>query len=147
MATIALAGRRIDAPASKERFPLRNVETVERRTLAYLRAHEARRLVCSAACGADLLALRAAQTMRGVIRTIVLPFGVETFRLTSVIDRPGDWSDLYTELVSDAGRTGNLVVLGLSPGNKAAYAAATDRIVEEAARTGLVRCCIVWEGS
>ena len=58
---VALAGRRIDAPgADAERFPLAAVELVRERLHNLLSEKGASTLVCSAACGADLLALAAA---------------------------------------------------------------------------------------
>jgi hypothetical protein len=73
---IALAGRRVDAPDSKSvRFPStpENLETVRKRILDLLQTKDASALVSSAACGADLLALSAADTL-GVRRIVVLPF-------------------------------------------------------------------------
>ena len=48
-------------------------------------------LVCSAACGADLIALQAAGRV-SLRRRIVLPFEPSRFRDSSVVDRPGDWA-------------------------------------------------------
>ena len=61
MAVIALAGRRTDAPdAANVRFPPANVDIVKERIRRHLERLTARTLVCSAACGADLVALDAA---------------------------------------------------------------------------------------
>jgi hypothetical protein len=55
---IALAGRRIDPPrADTPRFPLANMPAVRGRIHTLLVEQKAQGLVCSAACGADLLAL------------------------------------------------------------------------------------------
>ena len=91
-AVIALAGRRIDAAdTNPPRFPLEAVPTVRRRLADLLAKERAVALVCSAACGADLMALEEAERL-GLRRRIVLPFPPERFRKTSVIDRPGDWA-------------------------------------------------------
>jgi hypothetical protein len=61
---IALAGRRIDAPgADPPRFPLERVSAVRRRLADLLVQEQATALVCSAACGADLAALEAAEQL------------------------------------------------------------------------------------
>jgi hypothetical protein len=71
---IALSGRRIDsADAAHPAFPLGHVETVRIRILELLRDRCVTVLVCSAACGADLLALQAAQLL-GIRSRIVLPY-------------------------------------------------------------------------
>ena len=109
--TIALAGRRIDAPdAETPRFPLANVPLVRDRLRAFFVERGAGTLVCSAACGADLVALEAAESL-GMRRRIVLPFDPARFRQTSVTDRPGDWGPTYDRLVETARREGDLVVL------------------------------------
>lgn len=109
--TIALAGRRIDAPdAETPRFPLANVPLVRDRLRAFFVERGAGTLVCSAACGADLVALEAAKSL-GMRCRIVLPFDPARFRQTSVTDRPGDWGPTYDRLVETARREGDLVVL------------------------------------
>src|SRR6267378_3813558 len=92
---VALAGRRIDLPGTQPpRFPLDNIGTVGRRFAEALDKVHAVALVCSAACGADLVALEQAERL-GLRRRIVLPFRRERFRSTSVTDRPGDWGPLF----------------------------------------------------
>lgn len=151
---IALAGRRVDAPgAAVERLPLRRVPEVRERIRRFFRARRPAALVCSAACGADLLALEAAQEL-GVRSRIVLPFGPERFRETSVTDRPGEWGARYDALVEQAARRGDLVVLAAGEGERG-YAAANRAILREAldlagglpgrAPPGVV-AVIVWEG-
>jgi hypothetical protein len=107
---VALAGRRIDAvDTHPSRFPL---EAIPTRRLAKLLAREcaAVALVCSAASGADLLALEEAERL-GLRRHIVLPFPPDRFRQTSVIDRPGDWGRVFDRLVSASQEAGDLLVL------------------------------------
>lgn len=156
---IVSAGRRIDAgDAEEERFPLRNADRVAREVRARLASAGAEALVCSAACGADLIALDAARRL-GLRARVVLPFATERFRRTSVVDRPGsaewDWGALFDELVSRAGDAGDLVILGAVGDESAAYVETNRRLVGEALslsraarRTGgeRVGALVVWEG-
>jgi hypothetical protein len=156
-AVLALAGRRIDAPETQSvRFPLKNVPIVRERLAVLLASEHAEALVCSAACGADLIALAEAERL-GLRRRIVLPFPAKRFRETSVTDRPGDWGPLFDRLITEAESAGDLVVLPGTGGNDdAAYAAANQTIVREAealaqatsdARPYRLVAVIVWEGS
>jgi hypothetical protein len=111
-------------------------------------------LVCSAACGSDLVALEEAERL-GLRRRIVLPFGRERFRQSSVTDRPGNWGAAFDRLADGAQEAGDLVVLDPTDGDEgAAYAAANVAILREAqalARTAGSACrtaaVIVWEGA
>ena len=145
--TIALAGRRIDPPdAETPRFPLANVALVRDRLRALFVERGADTLVCSAACGADLVALEAADAL-GIRRRVVLPFAAAMFRETSVTDRPGDWGPLYDRIVEAARRANDLVVLERAGEGGGAYEAANTRIIEEAAAIPGERfALIVWEG-
>ena len=145
--TIALAGRRIDPPdAEMPRFPLANVPLVRDRLRALFVERDAGTLVCSAACGADLVALQVAEAL-GMRFRIVLPFDPARFRETSVTDRPGDWGQHYDRLVEAARRAGDLVVLEGAGEGGAAYEAANERIIEEAMVVpGARSAAIVWEG-
>lgn len=157
-ATIALAGRRIDAAdAGTPRFPLASVPLVRERLRNLFARRKASALVCSAACGADLVALEAAEFL-GMRRRIVLPFAAGHFRQTSVTDRPGDWASLYDRVIEAVRRAGDLVVLEDAGEGSAAYRAANGRILDEAvalasagqvgssstAETALA--VIIWEG-
>jgi hypothetical protein len=153
-AVVALAGRRIDLPeAQVPRFPLENVQEVgERICEAFCKIH-AVALVCSAACGADLVALEQAKQL-GLRRRIVLPFAPKRFRETSVVDRPGDWGPLYDQQVAATAAAGDLLSLDIATGGDAAYAAANETIVREAqalARTAQsdhrLIAILVWEGA
>jgi len=147
----ALAGRRIDAAdAAAPRFPLANVDIVRDRLAALLGAQRIEALVCSAACGADLIALDVAGKL-GLRRRVVLPFAPERFRETSVTDRPGDWGPLFDRVIGEIAATGDIVLLGLDEGDDDAYAAANDAILNEAeALAGddplQVVAVIAWEG-
>ncbi|BAR58797.1 hypothetical protein NK6_5639 [Bradyrhizobium diazoefficiens] len=152
-AVIALAGRRIDAvDANAARFPRDAVPTVRRRLSDLLIQERAVAVVCSAACGADILALEEAERL-GVRRRIVLPFPADRFRVTSVVDRPGDWGRRFDRLVQAAAASDDLVVLSGDPDDgDAAYNVANEAIIAEAktlAQVGTAHrliAAIVWEG-
>ncbi len=102
-------------------------------------------LVCSAARGADLIALEMAGRM-GIRRRIVLPFGVEKFRKTSVEKPLTAWNDLYQQVIDDAARRNDLVIVE-SAGSS--YKDANARILDEAAALadgGRPTAIVVWEG-
>jgi len=106
---IALAGRRVDdSVAAIKRFPPENAVVVKQRIREFLQSHDARALVCAAACGADILALEAAGEL-GLRRRIVLPFDKATFRASSVVDRGGDWGERYDRIISEVESQGGLV--------------------------------------
>jgi hypothetical protein len=130
---VALAGRRIDASdAQRPRFPLANVDAVGERLRTLLARLKPSAIVCSAACGADLLALDAARKLE-IRRRIVLPFDATRFRATSVVDRPGDWGALFDSLYEEARSRNELVILSHEGGgDQDAYAATNDRIIAEA---------------
>jgi hypothetical protein len=149
---IALAGRRVDAVGAKQsRFSPEpeNIERVRRRLRAMLISMRSIALVSSAACGADLLALEEAGLL-GLRRKVVLPFSQEKFRLTSVIDRPGNWGSLYDKAIEEIEAKGDLIVLecGLEG---AAYVKTNHTIIEKAIALGNdleypVSAVRVWEG-
>jgi hypothetical protein len=147
---IALSGRRIDPPnATRSAFPLENVDPVRGRLLRALDDSRVTILVCSAACGSDLLALEAAETL-GARRRIVLPFDPQVFRETSVVDRPGDWGPAFDRCVRAAEASGDLVNLAL-PQVEESYAQANAFILEEAVRLAgamhdRVTAMLVWDG-
>jgi len=131
---IALAGRRIDAHnATIPRFPLENVATVRECIYAFFVGHKATVLICSAACGADLLALDDAGEL-GIQRRIVLPFEQNRFRATSVIDRPGEWGALFDRIIREVQAEGNLVILS-NDGEDDAIFATTNRVILDEALT------------
>jgi hypothetical protein len=150
--TLALAGRRIDAAdATAARFPLANVGIVRARLAELLRAERIEALVCSAACGADLIALEAAGAL-SLGRRIVLPFAAKRFRSTSVTDRPGDWGPRFDRVIGEVGGARDLVDLGLDQADDATYAAANHAILAEAealagADPANLIAAIVWEGA
>jgi hypothetical protein len=147
----ALAGRRIDAAdAAAPRFPLAKAGVVRDRLAALLRAQGSAALVCSAACGADLIAQDVAGAL-GLRRRVVLPFAPERFRETSVTDRPGAFGPLFDRIIAEVAAADDLVLLGVDEGDDA-YAAANVAILDEAARLAgpdpaEVVVVIVWEGA
>ncbi len=153
---VALAGRRIDpADADSPRFPLSKVELVRGRLHKLFFEKAATTLVCSAACGADLLALSVAGEL-GIRRRVVLPFARESFRSTSVVDRPGHWGTMFDAICNEVAEQGDLVILGCSEEDaETAYSATSSAILDEAdaLRTHKgedaqsILAVIVWEGA
>jgi hypothetical protein len=89
-------------------------------------------IVCSAACGADLLALDTAQVL-DIEAHVVLPFDSDRFRATSVVDRPGDWGRLYDAAIAKARASDRLTVLpGPFATDSDAFSAATHELVRRA---------------
>jgi hypothetical protein len=155
MSIVALAGRRIDAPSTvPERFPASRISVVKDRIKDQLQKVRARGLVCSMACGSDLLALTEAGRLR-IKRRVVLPFEPSKFLETSVTDRPGDratdWGTIFRSVIQELELAGDVIILG-GLDNQEAYAAANARILREAEllsqQTGVEALAIrVWEGS
>jgi hypothetical protein len=153
---VVLAGRRIDATdVDSLRFPLSSVELVRGRLRKLLSEKEATALVCSAACGADLVALSVAGDL-GIRRCVILPFAREHFRETSVVDRPGEWGSIFDAICDEVSEQGDLVILGCSEADEAAYSAASTAIFDEALRLQTldkssneqaILAVIVWEGA
>jgi hypothetical protein len=106
--------------------------------------------VCSAACGADLVALEEAGKL-AIRRRVVLPFSKQRFRETSVVDRPGDWGNIFDQVIADVEAKGDLIVLPMTAGDESdAYQAANEAIIREAETsvgTGEPTAVIVWEGN
>jgi hypothetical protein len=130
---LGLAGRRIDAPETSDPvFPSGNAGKVRERLEHLLSEQGVRVLVCSAACGADLIALQAAETLN-IRRRIILPFEPSQFRQTSVIDRPGDWGPVFDRIIRAAELRGDLIDLQLNKGDEA-YVAGNHAILDEIVR-------------
>lgn len=127
MTIVVLSGRRVDArDAGVRRFPLDAVAKVGESIRRLFVERTASALVCSAACGGDLVALEQAAAL-GITRRVVLPFESARFRTPSVVDRPGDWGPAFDRVVDEVSAAGDLVVLAGEPG-VAAYLAAVTRI-------------------
>lgn len=143
----ALAGRRVDAKdAASSQFPLSMVPVVRTRLSELLRKENVEYLVCSAACGADLLALDAALEA-GINCHVILPFDKTRFRKTSVVDRPGDWGDLFDWIIPLIEERGSLRVLPEVTNTMRAFRFVNEAIVEQAATTAALRrlAIVVWE--
>jgi len=149
---VALAGRRVDAPGEEiARFPRENVARVRSRIFNWLAGQNVNTLVCSAACGADLLALGAAEEL-GIRRCIVLPFPREQFRAISVVDRGGDWGAQFDVIFDIIETQGEVIVLGYTPENETAFIETNHVILELAISTGSqlgqpVKVGVVWDGA
>jgi hypothetical protein len=149
---VALAGRRIDKKdQDPPRFPsdAESVELVRQRIREKLSNLQPSALVSSAACGADLLGLGEAGKL-GIRRRVILPFARDRFRVSSVIDRPGEWGPLYDAVLNEVHAAGDLVIAPFVP-EDTAYLRTNHIIIEEALRLGkaLQEECLairVWEG-
>jgi hypothetical protein len=107
-------------------------------------------LVCSAACGADLVALDAADEL-GIRRRVILPFEEARFRKTSVVDRGAEWGPLFDRIMADLRARNDVVTLEVADGEAAAYAAANTMILDDAQAVAAeagddVVAVLVWEG-
>lgn len=147
---VALAGRRIDpAGAATQRFPLEAVSRVRKELRRALKRLAPRLLVSSAACGADLLGLEIAAQL-GIRSLVILPFSIQEFRRSSVVDRPGNWGPLFDQLVSARKGSRDLVVLrGRADRADDAYAHATREIIRRARQECEAAACVallIWDG-
>jgi hypothetical protein len=148
---LALAGRRIDAEgADLARFPVSQVEAVRQRLNRLIVDEQIGAIVCSAACSTDLVALEEAGNL-GIRRRVVLPFAKERFRVTSVVDRPGNWGEVYDRVIADVEARGDLIELPPRAGDEGdAYLAANEAIIREVetgAGAGERMAVIVWRGA
>ena len=147
---VALAGRRIDADSAEvTRFPSDNIGRVRKGLNETFNSIGASVLVCSAACGADLLALQIANE-RGMKFCVVLPYNEADFKRTSVVDRPGIWGPQYESLLLLARDNGALKILSGKVGKVESFIAANDAIVFEANRIASphkATAVVVWEGA
>ena len=147
---LGLSGRRIDAAdAEQVRFPLQNVESVRLAVRRLLVGQKVTWLVSSAACGADLIALSEAETL-GIARCVVLPFSREKFRESSVVDRPGEWGEVYDRVMDEVEASGGVVIVSAN-GTEDPFAIASDAILENAMAFGKERneafgAVMVWDG-
>ena len=144
----ALAGRRVDAPGARERrFPPENEAIVSQRIRNMLVGTASTGVVCSAACGADILALENAADL-GLGRRVVLPFSQDRFRATSVADRGEEWGKRFDAIMAELGKS-DVVELGLDGNEDEAYAATNAKILDEAEKSAndcRVLAAIIWNG-
>ena len=158
---VALAGRRIDAPDAKsKRFPPEFADSVKQRLKDCFISVNAVELVCSAACGSDLLAIQAAEES-GIDRKVILPFDHDLFRATSVVDRPGDWGRYYDQVIAQLKGSDKLIELVYPPDDPEVYLKTNIYILDQAKELAVklmpennraiedsnnVLALIVWEG-
>jgi hypothetical protein len=129
---IALGGRRIDAPgADPPRFPAANEGLVSGRLRQTFGELQATVVVCSAACGADLIALEVAGTMK-LRRVVVLPWNREKFHRRSVVDCGASWGERYDRVIDEVEANGDLRVLSIKADSDAAFAATNHAILSHA---------------
>jgi hypothetical protein len=149
---VALAGRRIDAPGTKPpRFPLANAKLVEGRIHSLFEQQKPGALVCSAANGADLLALESAARL-SIERHIILPFPPAIFRCTSVIDRTGPWGEQFDHVLQHLRPEESVLSLDYSARDQNAYTATNRAILTQAQLIGSrlqqeVVAVLVWNGA
>jgi hypothetical protein len=130
---VAIAGRRIDPePAEARRFPFDQVPRVEGELRRLFEEIGVSVLVTSAACCADLLALKVAGEM-SIPARIILPFSAARFKETSVVDRPrpGYWGEVFDNAIATARAKGEVIELAGNPGD-GAYSAANEAIIKDA---------------
>jgi len=147
---IALAGRRTDAADTDTiRFPLSEIKSVRKELHDLFIKNQANTLVCSAACGADLIALDVAGELN-LVRHIIIPFSVSEFRRISVTDLPGEWGPLYDRIVSEVAAQGLLQVLGCDSNDDSAFSVTNKAIIKHAESLAvdnvLPLAVVVWEG-
>jgi hypothetical protein len=147
---LALAGRRIDAPGAEERrFPPGNEALVAVRIRNMMVCAASQAVVCSAASGADILALEGAAQL-GLGRRVVLPFSRQQFRATSVADRGEEWGLRFDAILQQM-QSKDILELNLQGGDNEAYATVNSKIIDEAvgwaSTTGRrALAMVVWNG-
>jgi hypothetical protein len=149
---VSLAGRRIDAAGAEPgRFPADREAVVAKRIATTLSRYGTTALVCAAACGADLLALEAAQRA-GIEIRIVLPYDPAEFRRGSVTDRGESWGGAFDRLVGAAQARGGLRILGLDTHDPHVYEKTNAALLDDALAlagndaAGVVALA-VWDGA
>lgn len=129
---ITLAGRRIDEEnAETPRFPLANVKKVQEQIETLFSERGVKGLVCSAAAGADLIALEAAKKLN-IKRRIILTSSREDFRENSVADRPGEWGEIFDKVYKELSDSRDIVEVKSAAKGDDLYLEANDTILNEA---------------
>ena len=150
---VALAGRRIDEPGEDAiHFPLKNINAVKEQLRKLFISLRPTALVCSGACGADLLALEVAGEL-GIARSMVMPFEPGLFKSISVEDRPGNWGALFDSMYEDVNKEEKVQVMNYPGDDDETYRKTNIDILNRA--EGLaekmdavknILVIIVWEG-
>ena len=138
------AGRRVDAYGDVARFPSARVPAVQQQIQEFLAREKPLAVVCSAACGADLLILEAAGEQH-IDRLIVLPSQPEQFRKMSVTDRPGNWGDVFDRVI----RPSKVEVLSVPDGQQG-YLQTNLKLVERGQavareHSAALQALVVWD--
>jgi hypothetical protein len=149
---IALAGRRIDAHRAETiRFPLDTIDAVKEKLKNLFILLKPQVLVCSGACGADLLALQVAGELK-IRRSMVLPFSQSRFKSSSVTDRPGNWGDLYDTVCEEVMEEEKILILSYSEKDEETYSKTNRDILDRASAlaqkysvSGNIIAVVVWE--
>ncbi|MDB5226225.1 MAG: hypothetical protein JWN78_418 [Bacteroidota bacterium] len=153
---VALAGRRIDAENSKlTRFPLANIGIVRERIRDFFVINKVSALVCSGACGSDLLALEVAGEL-GIHSIMVIPFKKDIFLAKSVSDRPGNWAILFNSIYQNLNKESAVIVLDYSINDRNVYEKTNLEIITRAcdifnkvkkdSAKVKISSVIIWEG-
>ena len=148
---IIVAGRRTDAKdATDRRFPLENTKSVKEEIKKQFKSSDAKTLISSGACGADLAAMEVASDL-GIECYMILPFDENKFRNISVTDRPGEWQLIYDPLIEKLKSSKSLIVLGYSADDPLAFEKTNTVIMDKASelsvkRSEKVMALIVWDG-
>lgn len=149
MIVAALAGRRVDAEGSSvDSFPAANVSAVQKAIGRVFIEERIELLVCSCAAGADILALQVAEQMH-IDRRVILPFDIDRFRATSVVDRSDTWGASFDSLIEIAERSGQLRIIAGSRSDAAAFTETNRAIVKEAVAAAYPTkpvSILVWDG-
>lgn len=149
-AVAALAGRRIDPPDAKiERFPMRNIDRVQRSLYLEFEKYNVSCLVCSAAAGADLLGIKAAINL-GITCRIVLSPSVREFARMSVDDRGSYWKQEFQSTLS-AVSPENVVLVPAQSAMGDTFRAINERILNDTIALSVSNssepmCLAVWDG-
>lgn len=145
-----VTGRRVDTIGSDlERFPLRCIPLVKSEIANILSNQSVEMIVSSGACGVDLLALEAAMDA-GIRFHLVLPFDCQTFRATSVVDRPGNWGSIFDDALQIAKNDDLLTILNLPSGHDSTYTTTNDYVLDIVSSAGVFSNKLVivgWEGN
>ena len=150
---VALAGRRIDKPGEKAiHFPLKNIKAVKDRLRKLFISLKPAALVCSGACGADLLALEVAGELK-IVRSMVIPFEHQLFKSKSVEDRPGNWGALFDSMYEQVNKEEKVQVMNYPDADDDTYRKTnidilnrTEGLAKKMDAIKNILVIIVWEG-
>lgn len=151
---VALAGRRIDpAEALNKRFPASAEDTVRSKIREVFSQLQPQFLVCSGACGADLLGIGVAREMTMPVH-VLIPFDRKSFFESSVADCGSNWEKMFQDMLQYIGEhrdTNKIISLGYQAGDDDAYLKTNEAIIHEATSlAGMNKlsksAVVVWDG-